>query len=114
MASTRATYPLRRKNLNKQKQQKIKTPVKEDDGLELTHVRSRARTIRMVMRRWHVGNADASCCPYHHASRTIDEVVEYMLAQPCDCQWEALKVQCNRCSCMNNNNTCLVCGQGGQ
>jgi len=99
----RATYPL-----NKRKKKDLMR--KETSAQQQTHVRSRARTIRMVMKRWKVRYDMTSCCHFHTAARSMDEAVEHMMSQPCDAKWECLPTQCPRCTCMNSSMSCLVCG----
>mmetsp|Transcript_122393 Transcript_122393/g.318154 ORF Transcript_122393/g.318154 Transcript_122393/m.318154 type:complete len:597 (-) Transcript_122393:60-1850(-) len=77
---------------------------------KLTNFRARARTIRMILKRWNVPRDCESCCQYHTVLETIDEAVECLRQQKCDPLWSTYSQQCPRCACMNQGPKCVVCG----
>jgi len=77
---------------------------------KMTNFRARARTIRMILKRWNVPRDCESCCQYHTVLESIDEAVECLRQQKCDPLWSTYGEQCPRCACMNQGPKCVVCG----
>lgn len=77
---------------------------------KFTNYRSRARTIRMILKRWNVPRDSESCCQYHTVLESIDEAVDCLRQQKCDPLWSTYGEQCPKCSCMNQGKKCVVCG----
>mmetsp|Transcript_40062 Transcript_40062/g.128527 ORF Transcript_40062/g.128527 Transcript_40062/m.128527 type:complete len:596 (+) Transcript_40062:135-1922(+) len=77
---------------------------------KFTNSRARARTIRMILKRWNIPRDCESCCQYHTVLDSIDEAVECLRQQKCDPLWSTYNEQCPRCACMNQGPKCVVCG----
>eukprot|EP00930_Biecheleria_cincta_P071174 TRINITY_DN5869_c0_g1_i1.p1 TRINITY_DN5869_c0_g1~~TRINITY_DN5869_c0_g1_i1.p1 ORF type:complete len:606 (+),score=58.62 TRINITY_DN5869_c0_g1_i1:34-1851(+) len=77
-----------------------------------TPVETRARSLQLLIRQWHIPRNFESCCHFHTASRSTRAVMKYLETLCCDPLWSTIgNAQCRQCKSMTPDGVheCQIC-----